>query len=310
MSLAEPTVDSNAQPGVVTVASPDGTSADRRSLAGLRGADSRSAAGDSPGRPFRAVVRVAVRWAGRGVRAVAGPALLAAVWEVAPRTGLADPVFLPPLHAVLTRWWQLADAGDIWAHSQASLVRAGTGLLIALSVALPLGLVIGWVRPIAELLNPVLNVFWNTAVLALLPVFVLFFGIGEESKIAIVAYACLWPILLNTINGVRTVDPLLVRAARSLGLGPVRLFQKVILPGAVPTVFTGIRMSAAASLLVLVAAEMVGAREGLGFLIINSQANFSIPDMYAAIITVSGIGLAVNQVLLAIEWRLSRWRST
>ena len=257
----------------------------------------------------RGLARQSARLAGRAARSVAGLLLLAVVWEAAPRLGVVDAVFLPPLHTVLARWWELVLTGDIWAHTVASLLRAGAGFGLAAVVALPLGLVIGWFRPVADLLNPVLTVFWNTAVLALLPVFVLVLGIGEESKIAVVLYACLWPMLVNTVSGVRAVDPLLVKSARSMGLGSVRLFQKVILPGAVPAVFTGVRLSGAASVLVLVAAEMVGAREGLGFLIVNAQSNFAISDMYAGIITVSTLGVGLNGGLLALERRFSRWRT-
>jgi NitT/TauT family transport system permease protein len=250
-----------------------------------------------------------LRALGRTGRAVIGVLLLIAVWEGAPRAGLVDRVFVPPLSEVLARWWELARSGDLWANTEASLLRAGVGFALALAIALPLGLVIGWFRPIAEVLSPVLTIFWNTAVLALLPVFVLLLGIGEKSKIAIVIYACLWPILLNTISGVQNVDPLLVKSAQSMGLRPARLFQKVILPSAVPTIFTGVRLSGAYSILVLVAAEMVGARQGLGFLILNAQSNFAITDMYAGIITIAGIGLVINQALLALERHFSRWRA-
>jgi NitT/TauT family transport system permease protein len=149
----------------------------------------------------------------------------------------------------------------------------------------------------------------NTAALALLPVFTLLLGIGETSKISIVAYAAFFPVLLNTIAGVRTVDPLLIRAARSLGLSNFRLFQKVILPSAVPTIFTGIRMAGTSSILVLIAAEMVGAKAGLGYLIVNSQMSFLIPEMYAGILTVSLLGLLVNYLLVAAERHFSRWRT-
>ena len=151
--------------------------------------------------------------------------------------------------------------------------------------------------------------FRNTAALALLPVFVLILGLGETSKIAIIFYACSWPILLNTVSGVRTVDPLLIKSARSLGLGPLRLFQKVVLPAAVPTIFTGIRLAGAYSILILIAAEMVGAKAGLGYLINYAQYNFAVPDMYAGIITISAIGLVVNQLLVLTERRFSTWRT-
>jgi NitT/TauT family transport system permease protein len=138
---------------------------------------------------------------------------------------------------------------------------------------------------------------------------VLILGIGETSKISIVLYACIWPVLLNTISAVRTVDPTLLRLARSLNLSPFRLFQKVILPASVPTVFTGIRLAGAVSILVLVAAEMVGAKAGLGYLINASQFNFAIPQMYAGIVTISVIGVLFNQLLVALERRFTRWRA-
>jgi NitT/TauT family transport system permease protein len=233
---------------------------------------------------------------------------LAAVWETAPRAGLVDRVFLPPLSEVLTAWWTLLRTGQLADHVGASLTRSLTGLALAVAAAIPLGLLIGWYRPLADLLSPLLEVFRNTAALALLPVFVLILGLGETSKIALVVYACSWPILLNTIAGVKGVDPLLVRSARSMGLNHLRLFQKVILPAAVPTVFTGVRLAGAYSILVLVAAEMVGAKAGLGYLINYAQYNFAIPDMYAGIITISAIGLVVNQLLVAGERRFSTWR--
>ncbi|MGW3894538.1 ABC transporter permease [Micromonospora profundi] len=240
----------------------------------------------------------------RGVAIVA----LAVVWEGAPRLGLVDRVFLPPLSEVLVAWWELLRSGQLAEHVGASLTRSLAGLGLAVLTAIPLGLLIGWYRPLAELLSPLLEVFRNTAALALLPVFVLILGLGETSKIALVLYACSWPILLNTIAGVKGVDPLLIRSARSMGLNHLRLFQKVILPAAVPTIFTGIRLAGAYSILVLVAAEMVGAKAGLGYLINYAQYNFAIPDMYSGIITISAIGLVVNQLLVALERRFSTWR--
>ncbi|MCG5465607.1 ABC transporter permease [Micromonospora sp. MED01] len=233
---------------------------------------------------------------------------LAAIWEGAPRLGLVDRVFLPPLSEVLVAWWGLLRSGQLAEHVGASLTRSLAGLGLAVLTAIPLGLLIGWYRPLAELLSPLLEVFRNTAALALLPVFVLILGLGETSKIALVLYACSWPILLNTIAGVKGVDPLLIRSARSMGLNHLRLFQKVILPAAVPTIFTGVRLAGAYSILVLVAAEMVGAKAGLGYLINYAQYNFAIADMYSGIITISAIGLVVNQLLIALERRFSTWR--
>ncbi|WP_104171983.1 ABC transporter permease [Arthrobacter sp. Y81] len=237
--------------------------------------------------------------------------LFLALWELGP-TYLASPstrVFLPPLHEVIAAGVKLLETGQLQNHLQASLTRSVSGFSIAVVSAVVLGLLIAWYGWLSSFLNPLLELFRNTATLALLPVFTLLLGIGEESKITIVAYAAFFPVLLNTIAGVRTVDPLLIRAARSLGLNSFRLFQKVILPSAVPTIFTGIRMAGTSSILVLIAAEMVGAKAGLGYLIVNSQMSFLIPDMYAGILTVSVLGLAVNVLLVALERHFSRWRT-
>lgn len=230
------------------------------------------------------------------------------LWELAPRFGLVDDVFLPPFSVVAHAFYDLVVNGQLWEHLSASLSRALSGFSIAVVLAVPLGVAIAWYKPVAEFLGPILELFRNTAALALLPVFILILGIGETSKISLVLYASAFPILLNTISGVRTVDPLLVKSARSLGLPPLRLFQKVVLPAAVPTIFTGIRMAAASSILVLIAAEMVGAKAGLGYLITASQLNFQIPDMYAGIIAISLVGLGFNGIIVAVERRFSRWR--
>ena len=247
---------------------------------------------------------------GRLGRGLVGILVLAVIWEVFPRIGVVDSYFLPPLHVVLQAWWEMLRDGELWRHLQASLVRSGAGFGIALSLAVPLGAAIAWYRPAREVLTPPLEVFRNTAALALLPAFQLILGIGETSKITIVTYACFFPILLSTITGVATVDPQLLRSARVLGLSPVATFRRVVFPAAVPTIFTGIRISGAAAILVLIAAELIGATAGLGFLINYSQFNFLIPQMYAAILTTSALGLAVNYGLVGLERRFSRWRLT
>lgn len=246
---------------------------------------------------------------GRLGRGLLGITVLALIWEFVPRLGLVNSYFLPPLHTVLQAWWSMAKDGELLTHVRASLVRSGTGFAIATVVAIPLGAAIAWYRPAREILTPPLEVFRNTAALALLPAFTLILGIGETSKIAIVTYACFFPILLSTISGVATVDPQLLRSAKVLGLSPVATFRKVVFPAAVPTIFTGIRISGASAILVLIAAELIGATAGLGFLINYSEMNFLIPKMYAAILTTTLLGLAVNYTLVALERRFSRWRT-
>lgn len=263
-------------------------------------------------RPPSQVSRLAgalVRFLLRLTKPLLAIGLLLGAWELAPRFGVVDEVFLPPFSVVVQAFAELTANGQLGEHVSASLTRSLAGFSIALVAAVPLGIAIAWYQPVSDFLNPILELFRNTAALALLPVFVLILGIGETSKIALISFAAFFPILLNTITGVRTVDPLLVKSAVSLGFSPLRLFQKVILPAAVPSIFTGIRMAAASSILVLIAAEMVGARAGLGYLITAAQQNFQIPQMYAGIVAISLIGLGFNFALVALERRLSRWRT-
>ncbi|USK60894.1 ABC transporter permease [Peribacillus asahii] len=230
------------------------------------------------------------------------------LWEIAPRIGLVDQAFFPTFSSVVISWWNMVISGELFAHFMASITRSVSGFGLALLIAIPLGLMIGWYPLARELLNPVLELFRNTAALALLPVFMLLLGIGETSKIAIVLFACTWPILLNTIAAVGNVDPLLIKSARSMNLSSYQLFLKVILPASVPTIFTGIRMAGTGAILVLIAAEMVGAKEGLGYLITYSQYNFQIPEMYAGILTIALLGLLINQGLSMLERKFSKWK--
>lgn len=247
--------------------------------------------------------------AARWTRGVIGIVALAVVWQLAPTYGLVDPYFVSPLSQVGAAWWEMLTNGQLWEHLNASLVRSAGGFFLAVVVAIPLGTAIAWYPPVRQLVSPVLELFRNTAALALLPVFVLVLGIGETSKVAIVLYACFFPILLNTISGVESVDKQLLRSARVLGLSSTATFRKVVFPAALPTIFTGIRIAGAAAILVLIAAEMIGATAGLGYLINYSQYNFLIPQMYAAILTTTALGLAVNYGLVALERRFSRWRA-
>lgn len=234
--------------------------------------------------------------------------LFFALWEALPRLGLVDAAFLPPLTQVLQTGWNLIANGQFFVHLQASLIRSFTGFFIALLTAIPLGFAIGWYKGFSDYLNPLLELLRNTSALAVLPVFMLFLGIGEASKIALIIFACVWPILLNTISGVRNVDPLLIKSARTLDLSDAKLFRKVILPAAVPTIFVGIRMAGTSCILVLIAAEMIGAKAGLGYLIIYSQYNFQISEMFLGIISITAFGFAFNYFLLAVEKRFTSWK--
>lgn len=232
-----------------------------------------------------------------------------AIWEFLPRAGLVNPAFLSPPSAVLAAIVKLAQSGQLNKHIVASLQRSLGGLTLAIIAGVGLGLLMGVIRRFEAFIDPLLQLFRQVSALALFPVFLLFFGIGEASKIAIIFWAAFWPVLLNTISGVKQVEKLLIHSALSMGASRRFIFFKVILPAAAPSIFTGVRLAGAYSITALVAAEMIGSHAGLGFLTLNSQEIFQIPSMYAGIVLLAILGLALNYVLALLEKRLTRWRS-
>ncbi|MEN6437597.1 MAG: ABC transporter permease [Syntrophobacter sp.] len=234
--------------------------------------------------------------------------LFFSLWELVPDTGLVDPNLLTPALTVLKTLFHQLWSGELFIHIWVSLKRILFGLGLSLIVGGPLGLIMGWFRDVEQTIDAPLQAGRQVSAIALFPVFILFFGIGEVSKIAIIFWASVWPILLNTIGGVKGIEPLVIKSARSMGASGITLFKKVILPAAAPSIFTGVRLGAAYAFMVLVAAEMIGANAGLGFLVLNSQEIFKIPEMYAAILALALFGLTVNNLLLAFEQRATRWK--
>lgn len=250
----------------------------------------------------------AVHRLGYGLNSLVIVFLFFAVWEVLPRAGIVQAMFLPPASTVIRAWFNLIGSGELLTNTSISLQRIGAGFGLAIVVIVPVGCIIGWYKGFERFLDPLIQAFRQTSALALFPVFILFFGIGEFSKISMVFWAAQWPILLGTISGIKNIDPLFVDVARTLGIRDFKLFIRIILPAAFPSIMTGIRLGAGASFLVLVAAEMIGAKSGLGFMIINAQYNFETPQMYSAILTISLLGLAVNYLLVWGERKAMAWK--
>jgi len=244
----------------------------------------------------------------RIIKGALGIGLFLGLWEIAPRLEWVDPTFVPPLTVVVQALISSGISGDLWTHTTVSLLRAFSGFALATAIAIPLGFLVGWFKTFSDIFNPFLQSLRQLPTLALFPLFMLLFGIGEVSKLAIITKACIWPIFMNTISGLSHIDPLLIKAARSMKVGPLGLFKKVILPATIPSLFSGMRLSATTSLLILVAAEMMGANAGLGFMIFNAEARFQIPLMYAGILYMTLLGVGLNYGLIGIEKRISRWK--
>jgi NitT/TauT family transport system permease protein len=263
------------------------------------------------------------------LRRLLGIVVFFALWEILPRivisskvsvdlfSGaettvykyLVDASFLPPFSTVIKEWWRLVFVTyEIPLHTIHSLRRSFIGLGLGFAISIPLGIAMASFKKLDYYLDPLLQSLRQTSIAAIMPVFLLLFGIKESSKYAIVCWGVWAPLLLNTIAGVKAVDPMLVKAARSMGASRLIIHLRVIVPSALPNVLTGLRLAATSSILVLTVAEMMGSVSGLGFILSLAQIKYQIPKMYAIILTMSIIGIVVNYSLVKLEKSLTRWK--
>jgi NitT/TauT family transport system permease protein len=235
-------------------------------------------------------------------------AVFLSAWELAPRLGWVNPTFLPPFSQVIVSGVDYTLAGKLGPQVLVSLERAAGGFFLGVVTAVPLGLILGWFNKFERYLNPLLQLLRQTNPVSLFPVFILFFGIGYMTKVAIIYWVVVWPILLSTMAGVQYVDPALIRYGRTLGLSHTKLFTKIVLPSSVPSIITGMRLAATYSYLMLVVSEMVGASSGLGYMIVNAQYLMSINLLYVGVIVLALLGIGTNYALVALERRLTSWK--
>ena len=231
-----------------------------------------------------------------------------ALWELAPALRLVRATYLSPPSAALRALWLMALRGDLSRHFFISLRRAVAGLLMSAAAGVVLGLFIGYFKSIERRLNLLFQSFRQMSAFALFPVFILFFGLGELSKTIIIFWSSLWPVLLNTATGVKNVDKALVRPVVSMGASKRYVFLNIIIPAAAPEIFTGIRLVGSYCVMAVVAAEMIGATSGLGYLVMYSEQTFNTPEMYGGIVMLAVLGLGLNFVLHGIERFFTSWK--
>ncbi|WP_052410251.1 ABC transporter permease [Paenibacillus durus] len=244
---------------------------------------------------------------------LSGIALLCILWEVLPRSGLVNPTFFPPLSAVLQEIAALLRDQHLLGHTIATLWRVVAGIVLAALLAVPAGAILGyWLPSLAAGLNPLFRILAQVNPFSLMTVFLLFFGIGEKAKLIIVAWVAFWPLLHHVIGGVQNIDADLLKAARSMGTSPSRLFLQIILPGAAPSILLGVRTSIILLLAILVAGEMLGGLAGLGWLLHWSSNYYSSPyattPIFAVGLCISLIGVALSAVLRKLERDLFFWK--
>lgn len=238
-----------------------------------------------------------------------GVLLLGGIWEAAARLGIVNPIFLPPPSVVVARIPGLFFDGPLGQDVLYSLHAIVYGVGLGHLVGVPLAAAtfhFGWLR---ALISPAVELVRGIAPLALLPAFLLLFGLGMNSAVAIIVW-CAWvPIFLNVLEGLDAVEPNLVRSARATGAGQLKIAASVYVPATLGHYLTGLRLAIGAGWLAVVAAEMLGADAGLGFRIFEWSQIFRITDMYAAILVIGFLGLIMNSVVTLVQRRTLRWRS-
>lgn len=234
--------------------------------------------------------------------------LLALVWEAFSRAGLVSAYALPPFSEVVLAWWKLLHTPSYYSNTGMSLWRGAVGFGSAIVCGLTLGVLMAWFRWANLLVGPIVQIFYPMPKTALIPLTILWFGIGHMSKIFLIFLGCLLPILLSTYNGVRGADRTLLWSAYSLGAGRTGVMWDVGLRSAVPDILAGVRTALALGFVLLISSELVIANEGLGYMIRLMGDGSLYPEMFAVIFTVMLLGFTADRAFLAFTRWMLRWR--
>ncbi|GAA1662215.1 ABC transporter permease [Catellatospora bangladeshensis] len=246
--------------------------------------------------------------AGRRWQRPITPVVLFGVWETAARTGLLPPHKLPAPSDVLAAGWRLSGDGTLLVHLLDSLQRAAIGLAVGGGLALVLGAVAGLLRIGDDLVDPPVQMARMLPHLGLVPLLIIWVGIGEELKITLVALGSFFPIYFNTYAGIRDIDERLVEAARTCGLGQLARLRHVVLPGALPSLFLGLRLAIGAAWLSLVVGEQVNAQTGIGFLMMEAREFAQTDVVLLGLLVYALLGLLSDLALRIAERRTLSWR--
>ncbi len=221
--------------------------------------------------------------------------LLLVIWIIASK--ISDSSFLPSPWKTLTSAKELIKTGTLQSDLLISLLRILAGWLAGTIIAVPLGLFIGQFKIIRYLFEPLINFFRFVPAIGFLTLFLLWFGVGEVSKIALIIYATMFPIIINTITGVIAIDPLKIESAQSQGASKFQVFYSVVIPSAVPNIFTGVRLGLGGAIIAIVAAEMLAAQNGIGYLIYTSRLYYRTDWIFVGIFVLGFIGYLSDTLL-------------
>ena len=232
--------------------------------------------------------------------------LVLVAWEVVARI-IGNKVFLPTLSSVLVVLGQLVMSGDLVSHTAISTFRAMSGFALSVVIGVPLGLAMAWYRSWDHFWSPLVSLSYPVPKIGLIPLFILWLGIGNLAKIAMILAAAAYPVILSTYSGVKGVPTSLVWSARSLGASEREVLWKIVFPYALPHILTGVRLAMGISWILLFAAEMVAAESGLGWLILFAERMLDTPTVFASLLTIGVLGFIFDRAILMISQRLCDW---
>jgi ABC-type nitrate/sulfonate/bicarbonate transport system permease component len=235
-------------------------------------------------------------------------ALLLLCWEIGCRTSWIDSNFLPPVSLIGLAIIQLVASMEIVEQVLITLRRVLVGYALGATVGYVLGFVCGYLPRVYHLLEVTIEWLRPMPSVALIPIGILFLGLGDSLNIFVIAWACSWPVFVNTMDGVRCTDQVLLNTGRTFGFDAWAVVRKIIVPSSLPYVFSGLRISLGIAIAVGVITEMVASGAGLGAFILNTSLSFRVPEMYAGIFTVGLFGYALNKIFLFVEGKTLRWQ--
>jgi NitT/TauT family transport system permease protein len=232
---------------------------------------------------------------------------LAVLWEVTGR--IMDSTLIPPLSRIGAAWWKLLASGKLAANLTLSLTTLAAGFFLAVAIGIVIGLLMGRFRAVEHFLDLYVNVLMSAPTTAFVPVLIMWFGLGVESRIAVVFLFAVFVIIINTMTGVKQVDSVLVEMARSFGAKEKEIFFKIILPAAMPAIMAGVRLGMGRAVKGMVTAEMLLTLTGIGAMIMQYGSSFATDSLFAVILTILIIAMITMQAVQWLDRRLTGWKA-
>jgi NitT/TauT family transport system permease protein len=240
---------------------------------------------------------------------LASPIGLLLLWQLLLMAGIGDRRFVPAPSDIALRYWQMLASGELVYHSAVTLYRVFAGFFIGIVPAIAAGLLMAMFRPVRIFFDPLIATLFPIPKIALMPLLLLAFGFGDASKVALVVIAVFFPVVVNTYVGAANIEKIYWDVARNFGASQSVIFRRIVFFGALPMIFAGLRIALAVSFIVLVAAEFVATKAGIGYLIWNSWELLQVDVMFVGIVTVGILGLVATVILQEIERLVIPWKA-